>query len=494
MPIRLYDTMQRAKVDFVPADPARVTMYVCGPTVYGRAHIGNARPAVVFDVLARLLRHEYGADALVYARNITDIDDKIMAAAAAEGVAPKVVTDRYEALYLADMGALGVQPPTIAPHATDHVLPVVHADGSVTGMIPMIEALIAKGAAYLAEGHVLFDVGADAGYGRLSRRPLEAMIAGARVEVAPYKRGPADFVLWKPSTPDQPGWDHAEWGRGRPGWHIECSAMIAAHLGPNADHPDPTIDIHGGGLDLIFPHHENELAQSRCAHGGTPLARVWLHNGFLSMGGGDKMSKSLGNVVTVADLLAAGWSGEVIRLALLSAHYRQPLVWSEELLAQSKAIRAKFDRAMSALGSDEEAELTSMGADDEFISYLSDDLNTHLAIQRLHRLVDEIDDANAEVTRASGDECMVEIAKEKAKGAARQLRRCGLVLGMDIAFKDTPDYEDMVQFLHVEEAVAARTAARARRDFAESDRIRDELAAAGIVLEDGPAGTTWRRA
>ncbi len=312
MPIRLYDTLRREKVLLQPADPRRVTMYVCGPTVYGRAHIGNARPAVVFDVLQRLLRHEYGAEHVVYARNITDIDDKIMAAAAAEGVEPKVITERYEAHYLADMGALGVQPPDLAPHATDNI----------PAMVAMIGTLVAKGVAYAAEGHVLFDVTAPGDYGRLSRRPLDEMIAGARVEVAPYKKNPADFVLWKPSTPDQPGWD-SPWGRGRPGWHIECSAMIAAHLGE-------TIDIHGGGLDLIFPHHENELAQSSCAH-GAPLAQVWMHNGFLSMGD-TKMSKSLGNVRRSVTLLAQGWSGEVLRLALLSAHYRQPLVWSEELL------------------------------------------------------------------------------------------------------------------------------------------------------------------
>jgi len=439
--IRLYDTMRRAKVDFVPADPARVTMYVCGPTVYGRAHIGNARPAVVFDVLARLLRHTYGADALVYARNITDIDDKIIAAAAAEGVDPKVVTDRFEAHYLADIGALGVAPPDLAPHATDHI----------PQMIAMIADLIARGAAYAAEGHVLFDVSADGNYGALSRRPVEAMIAGARVEVAPYKRNPADFVLWKPSTPEQPGWG-SPWGRGRPGWHIECSAMIAAHLGPNAQHPNPTIDIHGGGLDLIFPHHENELAQSTCAH-GAPLAQVWMHNGFLSMGD-TKMSKSLGNVVGVDDLLAAGWSGEVIRLALLSAHYRQPLVWSEELLAQSKATLAGWSAKL-------EAGVTGGVPHPSVVDALGDDLNTPEALVAL-----------AALTR-SGD-------FDALDGSLGFL---GLTFGP--RFGDDPA---------IDAKVTARTAARARRDFAESDRIRDDLAAQGIVLEDGPSGTTWRRA
>ena len=310
MTIRLYDTQRRAKVDFVAADPRHVTMYVCGPTVYSRAHIGNARPAVVFDVLRRLLRHSYGDDAVVYARNITDIDDKIIAAAEARGVPIGDITRDYEAHYLADMGALGVDPPDVAPHATDYV----------AAMVAMIGELVARGHAYAAQGHVLFDVASYAGYGALSGRRLDEMIAGARVEVAPYKRGAADFVLWKPSGDGQPGWE-SPWGRGRPGWHIECSAMIREVLGR-------TIDIHGGGLDLIFPHHENEAAQSACANHGAPLARVWMHNGFLSMGA-DKMSKSLGNVALVDELLAAGWSGEVLRLALLSAHYRQPLEWTD---------------------------------------------------------------------------------------------------------------------------------------------------------------------
>ncbi|HWH22718.1 MAG TPA: cysteine--tRNA ligase, partial [Allosphingosinicella sp.] len=288
MEIRLHDTMAREKRLFAPADPARVTLYVCGPTVYNRAHIGNARPAVVFDVLARLLRHAYGADSLVYARNVTDVDDKIIDAAREEGVEPSVVTERYERHYLDDMGALGVEPPTLAPHATQNV----------AEMVAMIERLIASGNAYEADGHVLFHVPSDPEYGALGRRDREAMIAGARVEVASYKKDPADFVLWKPSSEDVIGW-HSPWGRGRPGRHIECSAMIERHLGQ-------TIDIHGGGLDLIFPHHENEIAQSRCAHGGAPLARYWLHNGFLSMAGSEKMSKSLGNVVTVADMLGRG--------------------------------------------------------------------------------------------------------------------------------------------------------------------------------------------
>ncbi|HET9145090.1 MAG TPA: cysteine--tRNA ligase, partial [Sphingomicrobium sp.] len=323
--IRLYDTMAREKRAFEPLNPERITMYVCGPTVYGRAHIGNARPAVVFDTLARLIRHEFGENSLVYARNVTDVDDKIIASAEEEGVDPSVITERHERHYLEDMGALGVAPPDIAPHATQEIAP----------MVAMIERLIETGHAYEAEGHVLFSVPSDPDYGVLSRRDREQMIAGARVEVAPYKRDPADFVLWKPSADGVIGWD-SPWGRGRPGWHIECSAMIRAHLGK-------TIDIHGGGLDLIFPHHENEIAQSRCAHDGAPLARFWVHNGFVDMGA-EKMSKSLGNIITPEALLARGHRGETLRLALLSAHYRSPLPWTEALAEQSKTILDKLYR------------------------------------------------------------------------------------------------------------------------------------------------------
>src|SRR5690242_15030253 len=359
--IRLHDTMTREKRAFVPLNPERITMYVCGPTVYGRAHIGNARPAVVFDTLARLIRHEFGANSLVYARNVTDVDDKIIAAAEAEGVDPSVITERYESFYLEDMGALGVIPPTVAPHATQEIGP----------MIAMIERLVEHGNAYETQGHVLFSVPSDPDYGALSRRDREQMIAGARVEVAPYKRDPADFVLWKPSPEEVIGWD-SRWGRGRPGWHIECSAMIRAHLGE-------TIDIHGGGLDLIFPHHENEIAQSRCAHGGAPLARHWVHNGFVDMGA-EKMSKSLGNIITPNELLAQGHKGETLRLALLSAHYRQPLAWTEEVVAQAKT---NLDRLYRVVGDAE------VGALDEGVAEaLSDDLNTPLALTRLMQVED----------------------------------------------------------------------------------------------------------
>ena len=359
--ITLYDTLTREKRTFVPADPERITMYVCGPTVYGRAHIGNARPAVVFDTLARLIRHEFGADSLVYARNITDVDDKIIASAKAEGVDPSLITERYEQFYLDDMGALGVNPPDIAPHCTREIAP----------MVAMIARLIETGNAYEAEGHVLFSVPSDPAYGELSRRDREAMVAGARVEVAPYKRDPADFVLWKPSAEDVIGWD-SPWGKGRPGWHVECSAMIERHLGE-------TIDIHGGGLDLIFPHHENEIAQSRCAHSGAPLARYWVHNGFVDMGS-EKMSKSLGNIVTPAGLLAQGHRGETLRLALLSAHYRQPLAWTEEVVGQAKT---NLDRLYRAAGDAVPGE-----PDAGVVEALSDDLNTPLALTRLISLDD----------------------------------------------------------------------------------------------------------
>ncbi len=434
--IRLYDTMAREKRDFEPADPRRITMYVCGPTVYGRAHIGNARPAVVFDTLARLIRHEFGPDSLVYARNVTDVDDKIIAAAEAEAVEPAVITDRYERLYLEDMGALGVEPPTIAPHATQEIGP----------MIAMVEKLVAGDYAYVAQGHVLFDVNKDPAYGILSHREREQMIAGARVEVAPYKRDPADFVLWKPSEPDVIGWD-SPWGRGRPGWHLECSAMIATHLGE-------TIDIHGGGLDLIFPHHENEIAQSRCVHGGAALARYWVHNGFVDMGA-EKMSKSLGNVITPAELLAVGHKGETLRLALLSAHYRQPLPWTEKLVEQSKAT---LDGLYRAAGDAEAGEI-----DAGVVEALCDDLNTPLALSRLNAIADP--------------------SALKASGALLGL----LTHSADEWFRGGGDDSA------IEAKIAERAEAKANRDFAAADRIRDELKADGILLEDGPAGTTWRR-
>ena len=447
--IRLHDTLAREKRDFVPADPKAITMYVCGPTVYGRAHIGNARPAVVFDTLRRLIELEYGAGSLTYARNVTDIDDKIIAAAQAEGVEPEVITERFERFYLEDMGALGVAPPTIAPHATAEIGP----------MVAMIATLIERGNAYAAEWHVLFNVPSDPDYGILSRRDREAMLAGARVEVAPYKRDPADFVLWKPSADGVIGWD-SPWGRGRPGWHIECSAMIRAHLGE-------TIDIHGGGLDLIFPHHENEIAQSRCAHGGAPLARYWVHNGFVDMGA-EKMSKSLGNVVTVDGLLAKGHRGETLRLALLSGHYRSPLPWTNSLIAQSKATLDGLYGRLKRFGFIYDNELSAEDCDTGVLDALSDDMNTPLALTRLLAITDP-----------------------------KKLTASGMLLGL---FREEDRYPlfflnmDSGEEERVNQLVCARTAAKAKRDFGEADRIRDELKGEGILLEDGPEGTTWRRA
>jgi len=435
--IRLHDTMAREKREFVPQDPKRITMYVCGPTVYGRAHIGNARPAVVFDTLARLIRRQFGPHSLKYARNVTDVDDKIIASAQAEGVDPSLITARYERHYLEDMGALGVTPPDIAPHATQEIGP----------MIAMIERLIELGNAYEAQGHVLFSVASDRDYGALSKRDKESMIAGARVEVAPYKRDPADFVLWKPSAPGVIGWD-SPWGRGRPGWHVECSAMIERHLGE-------TIDIHGGGLDLIFPHHENEIAQSRCAHGGLPLARFWVHNGFVDMGA-EKMSKSLGNIVTPAELLAQGHRGETLRLALLSAHYRQPLPWTETLIAQAKAT---LDRLYRTAGNAAAGE-----PDAGVVEALADDLNTPLALSRLSAIEDP--------------------ATVKASAALLGLLRSSA----DEWFQGGGDAE------YIEARIAERAEAKKNRDFATADRIRKELLDKGIVLEDKAGKTTWRRA
>ena len=468
MTIRLYDTMARAKREFVPREESRVTMYVCGPTVYGRAHIGNARPAVVFDTLRRLLEHEFPDREVIYARNVTDVDDKIIAAAEAEGVEPSVITERFERFYLDDMGALGVAPPTIAPHATAEIAP----------MIEMIAALIAKGNAYAAEGHVLFSVPSDPEYGALSRRDRDAMVAGARVVVAPYKRDPADFVLWKPSVEGVIGWDSPkEWGvgRGRPGWHIECSAMIRAHLGE-------TIDIHGGGLDLVFPHHENELAQSRCAH-GAPLANYWVHNGFVDMGA-EKMSKSLGNVVTVDQLLGAGHRGEVLRLALLSAHYRSPLPWTDSLIAQSKQRLNRFYRRVG--------NAIAGKPDDLVIAALHNDFNTALALTRMNDIKDPA------VLKASGNLLgLLGATREQwdKTGPPREPNPDLLaVVKESIGVSDLVEADVVRGESGIMAKIAERTSAKAARDFATADRIRDELKAEGILLEDGPEGTTWRRA
>ncbi|MDX1404698.1 MAG: cysteine--tRNA ligase [Woeseiaceae bacterium] len=453
--MQLYDTLRGKKSEFQPLKAGEVTMYLCGPTVYNYPHIGNARPAVVFDVLARLLRRKYK---LTFARNITDIDDKINKAALEAGKPINEITEQYITAYNDDMAALGVAMPDVEPRATEHIEQI----------IDMITTLIDKGHAYEAEGHVLFDVESNPDYGALSGRDLREMIAGARVEVAPYKKNPHDFVLWKPSTPELPGWD-SPWGRGRPGWHIECSAMCARHLGR-------TIDIHGGGLDLVFPHHENELAQSSCAHDGEPFARFWMHNGLLSMES-EKMSKSLGNVLLVHELVGKE-HGEVIRLALLSAHYRQPLDWSDETLADS---RRKLDRLYGAIrGIDVDATLRrSSEPPQSFIDALEDDLNTPKALAELFE--------HARTLNKSGDE------KERQLLAA-ELLAAGEVVGL---LNDDP--EDWfagageLDAEAIEAMLAKREKARADGDYAQADSIRDELATKGITIEDGAAGTRWRR-
>jgi cysteinyl-tRNA synthetase len=473
--MQLYNTLTGRKEDFQPADPGRPTMYVCGPTVYSHPHIGNARPAVVFDVLFRLLMQRHGD--VAYVRNVTDIDDKIMAAAAAEGVPTEVVAERYAAAYHEDMAALNVLPPTVEPYATRHV----------PQMIAMILRLIAAGRAYEAGGHVLFHVPSFPGYGALSRRSREEMIEGARVEVAPYKRDPADFVLWKPSSAEQPGWD-SPWGRGRPGWHIECSAMVEAHVGA-------TIDVHGGGLDLKFPHHENEIAQSASAHDGAPLARFWLHNGFLDVER-EKMSKSLGNVILVRDLLREA-PGEAIRYALLAAHYRKPLDWSAAGLARAKHALDRLYLTLSELpgggrpvagaqagagslpGSGPGSEASMPGP---LVAALEDDLNTPKAIAELFAL--------SRAANASSDE-------DERRELKAQLLAGGSLLGLlqqdpETWLKTTG--RGAIDEAEVERLIALRAAARKARDFAEADRIRDQLAAEGVILEDQSGKTRWRLA
>lgn len=456
MQIRLTNTLTRSKDVFVPADPGRVTMYVCGPTVYARAHIGNGRPPVVFDVLFRLLRLAYGADAVVYATNFTDVDDKIIQAAAETGRPIPEITAMYERIYREDMAALGVLEPTFRPRATEHI----------SGMLEMIGELKRRGHAYATSNGVQFNVPSMPTYGRLSGRDPEAMLAGARVEVDPEKRDPADFALWKLAKPDEPA--EARWpspyGEGRPGWAIECSVMAKAMLGE-------TIDIHGGGQDLIFPHHENEIAQSECAH-GKPMARVWLHNGFLSMDS-EKMSKSLGNVRTVNELLQHH-RGETLRLALLSAHYRQPLDWTDALLAQSKAL---LDRLYNALRRMKDADDQDHGTPDGVLGAVADDLNTPQALAELSALVTEANKAEP-----------ADWPRLKA-----QLKAGGRLLGL---LQQDPDAwargadDDAAR---IDAAVQARTDARRAKDFAEADRIRKALAAEGVEIMDGPDGSTWRR-
>ena len=461
MGLRLHNTLTRTKQDFVPIDPKNVRMYVCGPTVYDFAHIGNARPLIVFDLLFRLLRHLYGEAHVTYVRNITDVDDKINARAAEEypdlplNDAIRAVTEKTAAQFHADVDALGCLHPTHEPRATEYV----ERSAAPTDMIRLIADLIDNGHAYMAEGHVLFHVPSMPDYGRLSNRTLDEMIAGARVDVAPYKRDPMDFVLWKPSKAGEPAWQ-SPWSNGRPGWHIECSAMAGALLGD-------TFDIHGGGIDLIFPHHENEIAQSRCAHGTATMANYWLHNGFLQVEG-EKMSKSLGNFVTIRELLATDkfggrrWSGPVLRLAMLMTHYRQPIDWKVDTLSEAERTLAEW--------SSETSDVIAMGEPppSELVDALSDDLNTPLAIARMHAM------------RKAGDHV--------ALTAAMRALGLGRVEAKTLA-ADTSARAD--------ELIGLRAAARRSKNFAEADRIRAELDAMGIALKDakdpntGELITTW---
>jgi cysteinyl-tRNA synthetase len=447
MDLRLYDTLTREKRVFTPIDPARVRMYVCGPTVYDFAHIGNARPVIVFDVLFRLLRHIYGPDHVTYVRNITDVDDKINARAAERGIPIRELTGETYKNFKEDVAALGCLEPTFEPRATDYVR---RGDGQFD-MVSLIERLIKNGNAYVAEGNVLFNVPSMPDYGQLSKRPFDEMIAGARVEVAPYKKDPQDFVLWKPSTPDEPGWD-SPWGRGRPGWHIECSAMSAALLGE-------TFDIHGGGIDLVFPHHENEIAQSRCAFHTKVMANYWMHNGFLQVEG-EKMAKSLGNFFTIHDLLK-DWPGEVLRFNMLRTHYRQPIDWTVKGLQTSwNSLEVLYEYVRDHFPSG-----YSIAPDARWLSALLDDLNTPRAMSELFELAS----SNIDPPSLAGGLALL--------GFSRDLKKILRKLTVS---------EDIIN-----SAIAARNEARKAKNFKESDRIRDELAALGVVLKDSKDGTTW---
>jgi cysteinyl-tRNA synthetase len=449
MELKLYDTLAREKRAFVPIDPQRVRMYVCGPTVYDFAHIGNARPVIVFDVLFRLLRHLYGADRVTYVRNITDVDDKINARAAERGIPIRALTEETYAAYAADVAALGCLPPTFEPRATEHI----------DEMKFLIERLVAAGHAYVADDHVLFDVPSMPDYGRLSKRPLDEMIAGARVEVAPYKRDPMDFVLWKPSRAGEPSWPSpcGIAAPGRPGWHVECSAMSWKLLGE-------IFDVHGGGIDLVFPHHENEIAQSRCAFHSGVMANYWMHNGFLQVEG-EKMSKSLGNFVTIRELLA-DWPGETVHLNMLRTHYRQPIDWTVRGLEESTKILDEWFELVT--------DQSASGPDGAVLEALLDDLNTPRALAELHGLRHRA---------SAGDH----LAAEEFTGSLRFL---GLLGDANDWAKRRHKGRD-VDPTTVESLITARSAARKAKNFAESDRIRDQLFAMGVVLKDSKDGTTW---
>ena len=452
MELRLYDTLTREKRVFTPIDPARVRMYVCGPTVYDFAHIGNARPVIVFDVLFRLLRHIYGVDHVTYVRNVTDVDDKINARAAERGITIQELTKTTYDNFKADVEALGCLEPTTEPRATQHI----------EEMKTLIERLVKSGNAYVAEDNVLFHVPSMKDYGRLSNRTLDEMIAGARVEVAPYKKDPQDFVLWKPSKPGEPGWPSPAGikTQGRPGWHIECSAMAWKHLGE-------TFDIHGGGIDLVFPHHENEIAQSRCAFHTGVMANYWMHNGFLQVEG-EKMAKSAGNFVTIMELLA-DWPGEIVRLNMLRTHYRQPIDWTIAGLQETETVLRRFcgrikqfEYARRGMPTTERD--SALRPANEIIEALADDLNTPLMLSRAHELYS--DDA---------------------------IDQALLMVGIDVrSYAKWLRVRDMsVDSVNIDGLISARLEARKRKDFKEADRIRDELAAMGVVLKDSKDGTTW---
>lgn len=526
MSLRLYNTLTRRKEDFAPIDATNVRLYACGPTVYDHLHIGNGRMLIVFDLLFRLLRQAYGADHVKYVRNITDVDDKINARAAERGIDIKVLTDEMTAVFHEDAKALGCLPPTVEPRATDHI----------PKMIEIIQRLVATGHAYVAEGHVLFDVPSMPSYGKLSRRPLDEMIAGARVEVAPYKRSPMDFVLWKPSSPGEPGWE-SPWGRGRPGWHIECSAMSSEYLGE-------VFDIHGGGIDLVFPHHENEIAQSCCAFGHDVMANIWMHNGHLQVEG-EKMSKSLGNFVTIRELLGQ-YSGTIIRYNMLKTHYRQPADWRSDELERSRRELLSFSDVITKMASEKlylEPDWSLI--DKQLLSALEDDLNTPLAFTRLRELAEAgrknnyqaadtlavsaaflgLQNLDSPYVLSDGFVSSVPDEKFHLYAAARddllrfknfrsnnivtsaneylnKVRRLGLdaeiiELGIEAPVMDRGRLE--IKFLdakeeppkqRIERLIAARETARKNKNWAESDRIRDELDAMGIVLKDNKDGTT----
>jgi cysteinyl-tRNA synthetase len=462
--IHLYNTLARAKAPLRTERPGRATLYVCGPTVYNYAHIGNARPAVVFDILARLLRHDYAE--LVYARNFTDVDDKINTAAANAGVPIGAITERYIQAYHEDMHALGVITPNLEPRVTDHMPEIIE----------LIQTLVDREHAYAAKGHVLFHVPSYPAYGQLSGRRPEDMLAGARVEVAPYKRDPMDFVLWKPSNDGQPGWE-SPWGYGRPGWHVECSAMIGRHLGT-------TIDIHGGGQDLIFPHHENEIAQGTCAHGEL-YCHTWVHNSFVTVDG-QKMSKSLGNVLLVRDLLAEA-PGEAIRFALLATHYRNPLDWNAERILQAKQTLTRWYSRLAQVIQDETMP-SNVPVDTQVLSALRDDLNISRVISRLHELSAAIGHARDPV---------------QAQQAAQTLRASAALVGLlqhpaHSALRALRSRDDQgptrVEAEYVETLLRERNEARQQRDFPRADAVRQQLDAAGIAIRDTPEGTHWQYA